>query len=180
MMSSLASQDGHRHLAHSEGDKCFFINLETQYMKKNKFPLQKNFVNKFFVFAWEFCIEKWRGFLVNFSGLFPKKRSTKTPQKIRGKFGAKFGTKIRKIRGIFVLRLFWPNNIQKKTSSHYRVIFSIERCFSLTTLTSLNKEVRPLFLSDNSIWSFPSFCSLSDYSVPVASWVWGVRPRKIK
>ena len=24
--------------------------------------LQKNFVTIFFVFAWEFCIEKWRGF----------------------------------------------------------------------------------------------------------------------
>ena len=40
--------------------------------------------------------------------------STKTPQKIRGKFGAKFGStfgmKIRKVREIFVLQLFWPNN----------------------------------------------------------------------
>ena len=26
----------------------------------------------------------------------------------------------------------------------------------LKTLTSLNKEVRPFFLSDNSIWSLPS------------------------
>ena len=32
-------------------------------------------------------------------------------------------------------------------------------------LTSLNKEVRPFFLSDNSIWSFPSVSSLSDYSI---------------
>ena len=74
-------------------------------------PLQKHFVNMFFVFAWEFCIEKWRGFLVNFFwSPFPTKRSTKTPQKIRGnfgeKFGAKSGTQIRKIRGAFVLRLF--------------------------------------------------------------------------
>ena len=76
--------------------------------------LQKNFVNIFFVFAWEFCIEKWRGFLVNFFwSPSPTKRSTKTPQKIRGKFGAKFGakfgTKIRKIREssgeTFVLQL---------------------------------------------------------------------------
>ena len=36
---------------------------------------------------------------------------------------------------------------------------------SLKTLTSLNKEVRPFFLSDNSIWSFPSVASLSDYSI---------------
>ena len=33
------------------------------------------------------------------------------------------------------------------------------------TLTSLNKEVRPFFLSDNSILSLPSVSSLSDYSI---------------
>ena len=37
--------------------------------------------------------------------------------------------------------------------------------YVLETLTSLNKEVRPFFLSDNSIWSFPSVSSLSDYSI---------------
>ena len=37
--------------------------------------------------------------------------------------------------------------------------------FPLKTLTSLNKEVRPFFLSDNSIWSFPSVSSLGDYSI---------------
>ena len=72
--------------------------------------LQKHFVNIFFVFAWEFCIEKRRGFLVNFFwSPSPTKRSTKNPRKIRGKFGAKFGakfgTKIRKIRETFVLQL---------------------------------------------------------------------------
>ena len=36
---------------------------------------------------------------------------------------------------------------------------------TLKTLTSLNKEVRPFFLSDHSIWSYPSVCSLSDYSI---------------
>ena len=36
---------------------------------------------------------------------------------------------------------------------------------TLKTLTSLNKEVRPFFLSDNRIWSFPSVSSLSDYSI---------------
>ena len=35
----------------------------------------------------------------------------------------------------------------------------------LTTLTSLNKEVRPFFLGDNSIWSCPSVSSVSDYSI---------------
>ena len=73
--------------------------------------LQKHFVNIFFVFAREFCIENRRGFLVNFFwSPFPTKRSTKTPRKIRGKFGAEFGakfrTKIRKIRGTFGLQLF--------------------------------------------------------------------------
>ena len=46
---------------------------------------------------------------------FRTKRSTKTPQTIRGKFGAKFGaksvTEIQKIRGTFVLQLFWPNSL---------------------------------------------------------------------
>ena len=36
---------------------------------------------------------------------------------------------------------------------------------SLKALTSLNKEVRPFFLGDKSIWSFPSVSSLSDYSI---------------
>ena len=36
---------------------------------------------------------------------------------------------------------------------------------TLKTLTSLNKESRPFFLSDNSIWSLPSVSSLSDYSI---------------
>ena len=36
---------------------------------------------------------------------------------------------------------------------------------TLKTLTSLNKEVRPFLLSDNSIWSLPSVSSLSDYSI---------------
>ena len=36
---------------------------------------------------------------------------------------------------------------------------------SLKTLTSLNKEVRPFFLSDTRIWSFPSVSDLSDYSI---------------
>ena len=71
--------------------------------------LQKNFVNIFFVFAWEFCIEKWRGFLVNFfCSPSPTKRSTTNPrniwEKFGAKFGAKFGTKIRKIRKTFVVK----------------------------------------------------------------------------
>ena len=89
--------------------------------------LQKHFVDFFFKFAWEFCIEKRQGFLVNFFwSPFPTKQSTKTPEKIRGKFGAKFGakfgTKIRKIRGLFVLHLFWPkNSCQSRFSSVYLV-----------------------------------------------------------
>ena len=33
---------------------------------------------------------------------------------------------------------------------------------------SSKKEVRPFFLGDNSIWSFPTVSSLSDYSI------WGI------
>ena len=36
---------------------------------------------------------------------------------------------------------------------------------ALKALTSINKEVRPFFLSDTSIWSFPSVSSLSGYSI---------------
>ena len=43
---------------------------------------QKNFVNIFFVFAWEFCVEKWRGFLVNLSGLhIPRNEARKVLEK---------------------------------------------------------------------------------------------------
>ena len=42
---------------------------------------------------------------------------------------------------------------------------TVSRRNSLKTLTSLNKEVRPFFLCDNSIWGYPSVSSLSDYSI---------------
>ena len=56
--------------------------------------LQKNFVNIFFVFAWEFCIEKWRGFLVNFFWLSVShetkhEKSSKNSGKIRSKIRGK-------------------------------------------------------------------------------------------
>ena len=54
--------------------------------------LHKNCVNIFVVFAWGFGIEKWPGFLVNFSwSPFPGKKSTNNPGNFRGKFGGKFG-----------------------------------------------------------------------------------------
>ena len=54
---------------------------------------------------------EWRGVLAKFFwSLFPTKQSTQTPQKIRGRFGAKFGQnsgrKFEQIRGTFVLQLF--------------------------------------------------------------------------
>ena len=36
---------------------------------------------------------------------------------------------------------------------------------TMKTLTSLNKEVRPSFLSDNSLWSLPSVFSLNDHRI---------------
>ena len=47
-------------------------------------------------------------------------------------------------------------------STNFRIIISGG---TLKTVTSLNKEVRPFFLSDNGIWSSPSVSSLSDYSI---------------
>ena len=53
----------------------------------------------------------------------------------------------------------------KTTVDMTTLIFSTRGRPSLKTLTSLNKEARPFFLSDNRIWSFPSVSSLSEYSV---------------
>ena len=52
-------------------------------------------------------------------------------------------------------------NILKSTSR------STSRDFpgSTPTLPSLNKESRPCFLGDNSIWTFPSVSSLGDHSI---------------
>ena len=36
---------------------------------------------------------------------------------------------------------------------------------TLKALTSVNKEPRPFFLGDNSIWSSPSVSSLGDYRI---------------
>ena len=56
--------------------------------------LQKTFVDFFFEFTWEFRIEKWRGFLVNFCGAVPvsgvclevlEENSGKAPEKLLGK-----------------------------------------------------------------------------------------------
>ena len=50
----------------------------------------------FFVFAWEFCIEKWWGFLVSFFwSPSPTKRSTKKSWKNSGKIRSKIQGKIR-------------------------------------------------------------------------------------
>ena len=55
---------------------------------------QKNFVNIFFVFAWEICLNRWRGFLVNFFwSPSPTKRSTKSPRKTRENSGQNSGRK---------------------------------------------------------------------------------------
>ena len=50
-------------------------------------------------------------------------------------------------------------------SQSVAVMSSRSRSGALKTLTSLNKEVGPFFLSDSSIWCFPSVSSLSDYSI---------------
>ena len=57
--------------------------------------------------------------------------------------------------------LFWDSGAHS-----FSTVGALPRgTLSLKTLTSLNKEVRPFFLSDNSIWSLPSVSSLSDYSI---------------
>ena len=132
----------------------------------------ERFCEYFFVFAWEFCIEKWRRFLVNFFwSPSPTKRSTKHPRKFRGKFGAKFGakfgTKIRgKIRETFVLQPFsdltflaskknisgrwWIQKPYKNQENHihHRNLSSVDPFFSAKKSSALEQGgVRFLFPS---------------------------------
>ena len=67
-------------------------------------PLQKNFVNIFFIFAWEFCIEKWRGgefFLVSVSHETKHENSSKKSGKIRREIRGKIRDKNSKNSGKF-------------------------------------------------------------------------------
>ena len=62
--------------------------------------LQKHFVDFFFELAWEFCIEKGRGFLVIFGELFLVSVSWETKHENSSKNSAQIRSKIRdKIRG---------------------------------------------------------------------------------
>ena len=60
----------------------------------------ENFVDFFFELAWVFCIEKWRGFLVNF---FWSSVSHETKHENSSKISGKIRSKIRET---FVLQLF--------------------------------------------------------------------------
>ena len=76
--------------------------------------LQKHFVDFFFKFAWEFCIEKRRGFLVNFFwSPFPTKQRTKTPEKFgensEQNSGQNSGRKFEKF-GDFSFCIFWSDS----------------------------------------------------------------------
>ena len=95
-------------------------------------PLQKN-CEYFF----RICLGIWHWNMAgicptgNFSGLrYPTKRSSKTPQNIWGKFGAKFGAKNRKIRGTFFLRFFWPNLMFLDFFRRLDVFFAFRRKIS--------------------------------------------------
>ena len=72
--------------------------------------LQKTLVDFFFEFAWGFCIENFRVFLVNFSGLcLPRNEARKLLEKfgkIRSKIRGKIQDENLKIRGNLVLQLF--------------------------------------------------------------------------
>ena len=66
-------------------------------------------MNSFFVFAWEFCIEKWRGFLMNsflvsVSRETKHEKSSKNSGKIRGKIRAENSKKSGNFRSQRALR----------------------------------------------------------------------------
>ena len=72
-------------------------------------------------------------------------------------WGEAWRPKIREIPGIPAVLAAVPKARSSSVNS--------KTGLTLKTLTSLNKEVRPFFLSDNSIWSYPSVSALSDYSI---------------
>ena len=76
---------------------------------------QKNFVNIFFVFAWEFCVEKWRGwahfFLVSVSHEAKHEKSSKNSGKIRSKIGCKIRDENSKNLGNFRSATFLAERI---------------------------------------------------------------------
>ena len=80
-----------------------------------------------------------------FSGLrFPRNEARKFGEKFGEKFGAKFGaksgTKIWKIRGTFVLQLFWPNNIEKKQAFNTEWNFQSRMVISFRAPLRLQKN----------------------------------------
>ena len=84
--------------------------------------LQKNFVNIFFVFAWELCIEKWRGFLVNFflvsvSHETKHEKSSKISGKIRSKIRGKIRDENSKNSGNFRSATFLTSEILFSTGA---------------------------------------------------------------
>ena len=75
-------------------------------------------------------------------------------------------TKLRASLGLFCKNLEGDNIVPLLTYPPGRKNCEMKsESITLKTLTSLNKEVWPFFLSDNSIWSLPSVSSLSDYSI---------------
>ena len=68
-----------------------------------------------------------------------------------------------KLVGEFFLVIF-SGKSRKQFGGNFQGIFQ-SILGTLKTLTSLNKEVKPFFLGENSIWSYPSVSSLSDYSI---------------
>ena len=74
--------------------------------------------------------------------------------------GANFGTNLGSY--FFLIQAGGPKPIFYQVGRFLNVAVTGVQRPSLKTLTSLNKEVRPFFLSDDSIWGLPSVSSLSD------------------
>ena len=76
---------------------------------------------RFLCLPGNFALKKGGDFWWIFSGLrFPRNEARKLLEKFgensEQNSGAKFGTKIRKIRGAFVLQLFWPKEMAGKSA----------------------------------------------------------------
>ena len=99
---------------------------------------------------------------LSFAGAFLCSLNTKTPEQAFSEPSGKQTGLLEAHSRVYVLRLASVTLQEER----FRVLCTRRTPNGpLKTLTSLNTEVRPFFLSDNSIWSFLSVSSLSDYSI---------------
>ena len=83
-------------------------------------------------------------------------RGQKSQKRVKNEFKIDFFETFELVFNSFLT--FLPPRGREAPGTRFETLFG-------RALTCLNKEVRRFFLGDNSIWSYPSVSSLSDYSI---------------